>query len=368
MGPQEMKLVLIVGTRPNFMKAAPLILAAKRYKDLDLTVVHTGQHYDVNMSDVFFDDLGIDKPDVNLLSGTGKGLLAARVVRRFIETLESLAPDYVVVVGDVDSTLAGCISAFRAGIPVAHVEAGLRSLDAGMPEEKNRFIVDMLSSLHFVTEVAGMNNLRNEGIPEDGIHFVGNTMIDTLIHQWGSKIAPEPKDYVVLTLHRPSNVDCEGVLQETISNIIQAAEILPIVFPVHPRTIDQLDDRLSNKLAKSRVETRLPMGYREFVKLMESARVVLTDSGGIQEETSFMGIPCLTLRDNTERPVTIEHGTNKLVGEAGANLLPSLRWELSNGIPRRKVRIPMWDGKTGERIMRILVQEMTGESNTKEVR
>jgi UDP-N-acetylglucosamine 2-epimerase (non-hydrolysing) len=346
--------LFVAGARPNFMKVAPIMRElAKRGGPLRGELVHTGQHYDYEMSGVFFEQLGLPKPDVFLNIGSGShGVQTGRIMVAFEEHLASRpeAPHSVVVVGDVNSTMACALVAVKRRIPVVHVEAGLRSFDRDMPEEINRLVTDSVADLLLVSEPAGIENLRREGIPDKRVRYVGNVMIDTLVQQLLEAKALEmpatlglaPGTYAVVTLHRPSNVDEDGRLRALVELITDVSNRVPVVFPVHPRTEKRIRDLgLFNALTKVRVSP--PLGYREFVGLMASARIAITDSGGIQEETSFLGIPCVTLRLNTERPVTIIQGTNKLAGDDLVLALRLVDQILAAPKPASAV-IDGWDG------------------------
>lgn len=358
-----MRILVVAGARPNFMKAAPLIAAA-RSAGIDALLVHTGQHYDEGMSQVFLDELGLPRPDHHLGVGSGTH---AEVTARCLERLERVyleeKPDWVLVVGDVNSTMAGALAAAKLGIPLAHVEAGLRSFDREMPEEINRVVTDAVSDLLFVTEPSGISNLRREGRPPEAIHLVGNVMIDTLERfreqaekrNTAGKLDLEQGNYAVMTLHRPSNVDRREDLDTLCENLTWVQERLTVYFPVHPRTRKQLEtmgmwDRLSGLPGMRLAE---PVGYLDFLSLMTTCRVALTDSGGIQEETTVLGIPCLTLRDNTERPITVEQGTNRLVGARGDRIKEALA-EILSAPPPEATRPDLWDGHAAERIMKLL--------------
>ncbi len=353
----------VVGARPNFMKIAPVVEALKEAR-VPQYLVHTGQHYDEKMSHLFFEDLGIPAPDLNLEVGSGsQAVQTAEILRRFEPVLQDVKPDVVVVVGDVNSTMACTLVAAKAGVPVAHIEAGLRSFDRAMPEEVNRVVTDCLSDLLFVSEPSGMKNLRNEGIFGERVHFVGNVMIDTLLRH---RAAAEGSDirarlglqaidsYALVTLHRPSNVD----KPETLAGLVRALGTLtldlPVVFPIHPRTRkNAVEWGLESEL--ERLITTEPLGYLDFLNLMSRAAVVVTDSGGIQEETTVLGVPCLTVRENTERPATITFGTNRLLGTNPETLLRVARQALRG--PRKLGRLPaLWDGRAAHRIVEVLVE------------
>lgn len=365
-----MRVVNIVGARPNFVKIAPLIRAMTRRPTFLPTLVHTGQHYDQSMSERFFRDLDIRPPDFNLEVGSGShAFQTAQVMQRLDPILESLRPDVVLVVGDVNSTLASVITAVKRGIRVAHVEAGLRSFDRSMPEEINRLLTDAIADLLFVTEESGRVNLLREGIDPGRIHFVGNVMIDALEssrRQWESSsifdelgVAPGAS-YAVLTLHRPSNVDHPAALANFLEAFETLARHIPIVFPVHPRVKQQLARQgwaaageSSDRLRSKGIAYVDPLGYIDFVALVSRARLVLTDSGGIQEEATMLGVPCLTLRDTTERPVTVTHGTNRVIGSDPSRILGEALQTLAHP-PHRDEAPPLWDGHAAERIVAVL--------------
>lgn len=348
------------------MKVAPLLRAAAGRPGIETLLIHTGQHYDASMSDAFFRDLGMPEPDVNLGVGSGSHAAQTSDVLRGIEpVLIDWKPDAVIVVGDVNSTLAATIAAVKLGIPVAHVEAGLRSFDRTMPEEINRILTDAVSHWLFTSEPAGRANLRREGIPDERIHFVGNVMIDTLLANVETARAEDPAGrlglqtgaYGVLTLHRPSNVDDPKRLARLFDALEQIHERLPLVFPVHPRTRAAIETRLDGRAP--RLKLIEPLGYREFLGLMAGARMILTDSGGIQEETTALGIPCITMRDNTERPITVEQGTNRLVGSDPAAILAAVYHVLDG--EEKPARVPeLWDGKAAQRIVAILERDLSG--------
>jgi UDP-N-acetylglucosamine 2-epimerase (non-hydrolysing) len=359
---------LVAGARPNFMKVAPVLRAmGASAGPLCARLVHTGQHYDEGMSAVFFRDLGIGEPDVSLGVGSGThGQQTARVLAAYEEHLLSAPrPAAVVVVGDVNSTMACTLAAVKLGIPVAHVEAGLRSFDRSMPEEVNRVVTDALADLLLVSEPAGEENLRREGIPEDRIRYVGNVMIDTLVRELPAacalgvpaRLGLPASGYLYVTLHRPSNVDDPGRLARVVEMLRSLGAKLPVVFPVHPRTRERLraaglDASLS---AAPGVRLLEPLGYRESLGLMVAARLVLTDSGGVQEETSHLAVPCLTLRANTERPVTVSLGTNTVVGEDIERVEPLVD-EVLAGRDRKPQPIPGWDGRAAERVVAALAE------------
>lgn len=368
-----MKIINVVGARPNFMKMAPLIEALNRHPDrFDHMLVHTGQHYDERMSKAFFQDLGMPQPDIDL--GIGSDTHArqtGRIMAAFEDVCLSERPDLVIVVGDVNSSMACAIVAKKLGIKVAHVEAGLRSRDMIMPEEINRLCIDVITDYLFTTDRGADENLRREGIASDRIHFVGNVMVDTLLHHREraaglpilQNLGLEKRGYATLTLHRPSNVDDKKTLEGILEALVAIAKDLPIVFPIHPRTRKMAETfGLSSYFSNGEVVRGLwitePLGYLEFLNLNMNAGMVLTDSGGLQEETTVLGVPCLTLRSNTERPITCEQGTNRLVGNDPACILESARSILSEANPSG--RIPeKWDGRAAERIVEVLLATQT---------
>jgi UDP-N-acetylglucosamine 2-epimerase (non-hydrolysing) len=351
------KILAVVGARPNFMKIAPLMWEFERRGDITATLVHTGQHYDVKMSQLFFDELHIPKPDVNLEVGSGShAVQTAEVMKRFEPVVIEQKPDAVLVVGDINSTLACALTAVKLNVPVAHVEAGLRSFDRSMPEEINRVLTDAISHWLFVSERSGLANLRHEGIAAEKIFFAGNVMIDTLLASRPRiedssilrKLGLRDKAYAVLTLHRPSNVDDPGTLRKIMRVIAELQEDLLILFPIHPRTRKSIENLDIAPMANVRLIE--PLGYLDFMKLVGHSRLVLTDSGGIQEETTVLGVPCLTLRANTERPATVEQGTNMLVGPDPAKIVAA--WRAALDSPACERRVPeLWDGHAAERIV-----------------
>jgi UDP-N-acetylglucosamine 2-epimerase (non-hydrolysing) len=358
-----MKITAVVGARPNFMKMAPILWEIAKRPGVKAFFVHTGQHYDEQMSRMFFRDLHLPRPDVDLEVGSGShAVQTGEVMKRFEPVLLEQSPDAVVVVGDVNSTLACALTAVKVGIPVAHVEAGLRSFDRTMPEEINRVLTDQISRWLFVTERSGVENLRREGIPDDRIFFVGNVMIDSLLAcREQSKrslvlktLGLAERSYTVLTLHRPGNVDDPETFGRLMTAVDRIQKELPIVFPVHPRTRKVLNGRHTGSMPNLRVTD--PLGYLDFMQLVANARLVLTDSGGIQEETTVLGVPCLTLRNNTERPVTVAQGTNVLVGLDPDRIIAAGLGALS--APSTAKRIPeLWDGQAAQRIVDILTSE-----------
>ena len=354
--------LFVAGARPNFMKVAP-ILRELASRGLRGELVHTGQHYDYEMSGVFFEQLGLPKPDAFLNVGSGPhGVQTGKIMIAFDEYLASRteAPSCLVVVGDVNSTMACALVAAKRGIKVVHVEAGLRSFDRSMPEEINRLVTDSVSDLLLVSDPAGVENLRREGIADEKVKYVGNVMIDSLVQQLPQAKSLNIADafgypagsYAVVTLHRPSNVDVDERLRALAKFVGALAEKLPVVFPVHPRTEKRLSDLAIRKdVGDARLTA--PLGYREFIGLMSSARIVVTDSGGIQEETTFLGIPCVTLRLNTERPVTISQGTNRLVGDDLSLAMRTVDELLTVSMPRAS--ITGWDGKAASRVVDALL-------------
>jgi UDP-N-acetylglucosamine 2-epimerase (non-hydrolysing) len=355
-----MKILAVVGARPNFMKIAPLLWEIKRRVNIDAFLVHTGQHYDERMSRLFFEELHIPRPDVDLGVGSAShAVQTAEVMKRFEPVLLEQRPDAVLVVGDVNSTLACALTAVKLEVPVAHVEAGLRSFDRSMPEEINRLLTDQISRWLFVSEPSGVSNLRREGIAEERVHFVGNVMIDTLLACRArcedspilENLGLKDRSYAVLTLHRPANVDQPPMLHGIMTAMARLQKELPVVFPVHPRTRNALNGQ-ANESMGNLIFTE-PLGYLDFLKLMSHARLVLTDSGGIQEETTVLGVPCLTLRNNTERPVTVEQGTNQLVGLDPVRIVQAGLQVLA--VPPNGGRVPkLWDGGAAHRIVDIL--------------
>ncbi len=357
-----LSILAIVGARPNFMKVAPLAWAATKLEDVEVKIVHTGQHYDRNMSELFFEQLRIPKPVHNLGVGSGShAVQTAEIMTRFEPVLLKEKPDLVLVVGDVNSTIACAMVATKLGFPVAHVEAGLRSFDRDMPEEINRVLTDSISDELFVTEQSGADNLRREGVPEDRVHFVGNVMIDTLLSCRDlanasdvlDRLGLDKRAYGVVTLHRPSNVDDPRTLAGIWRALSRISEEMPLVFPVHPRTRRRLSD--AGLQPSDSMRLLEPVGYVDFLKLQADAGMILTDSGGIQEEATILGVPCLTLRRNTERPVTIEVGCNKLVGDDPETITREALAIVRGENPVRKVP-KYWDGRAAERTIDILVE------------
>ncbi|MCC6534659.1 MAG: UDP-N-acetylglucosamine 2-epimerase (non-hydrolyzing) [Burkholderiales bacterium] len=359
------RIALVAGARPNFMKIAPIMRSLERFRHvLDPLLIHTGQHYDPDMSDVFFSDLGIRKPDKFLNCGGGThAQQTARIMMAFEDVAIELKPDWVVVVGDVNSTAACSLVAKKLHMQVAHVEAGLRSGDRAMPEEINRIVTDAISDLFFVTEPAGERNLLHEGHAPDTIHYVGHVMIDNLLYQAEKLASADPKDlpsarlkaqfskYGAVTLHRPSNVDEPDTLRELITTLGDISRTVPLVFPVHPRTRQRIDG-LGISVPKT-FHLLPPLGYMDFLNLWKDAAVVITDSGGLQEETTGLGVPCVTVRENTERPVTVDEGTNVLVGRDFVRMRQVVTDVLA-GKSKQGRRPKFWDGRAAERICAVL--------------
>lgn len=361
----RIRVLAVAGARPNFMKIAPLMHEFARRPDrFEPILVHTGQHYDQAMSDSFFRDLGIPEPDMNLGVGSGShGHQTAQVLMKIEDLLVERRPDVVLVVGDVNSTLAATLAAVKLHIPVAHVEAGLRSGDRAMPEEINRVMTDAVSHWLFTTEPSAEENLLREGVPAEKIHFVGNVMIDTLLaHRERAqqldtleRLELTAGAYAVLTLHRPSNVDHAEQLAKLFEVLGRLNREIPVVFPIHPRTARAVEENLGG--VKPDLRMTDPLGYLDFLRLLTDAQMVLTDSGGIQEETTALGVPCLTLRESTERPVTVTEGTNEIVG-TNPNDIDAAIQRLRSG-PRRTGRRPaLWDGKAAVRIVDVLERDL----------
>ncbi len=370
------RLLSVVGARPNFMKIAPILEELKKYPDVAHFLVHSGQHYDELLSGSFFGDLGLPAPDANLQAGSGShAVQTAEIMRRIEPVLTDFKPHMVLVVGDVNSTIAAALTAAKMGIAVAHIEAGLRSFDLSMPEEINRKLTDAISSLLFVSEASGLDNLKREGVPSERIFLVGNVMIDSLLrHRVAAARSPildtlglrnngrGCSPYGVLTLHRPSNVDNRETLRDVLGAVSSLARDLPFFFPVHPRTRKTIEgfgfgEYLANSKCKERsgIIPLDPLGYLDFLALNDHAQIVLTDSGGVQEETTVLGVPCLTLRENTERPATVEYGTNQVVGIQPEHILAAARSILLK--PKRRGQSPpLWDGKAAERIVPIMLE------------
>ncbi len=358
----------VVGARPNLVKIAPLLREMKKHPEIRPLLLHTGQHYDESLSDIFFRQMGIPEPDVNLEVGSGShAWQTAEILKRIEPVLLERQPDLILVVGDVNSTVSASLAAVKLGMPVAHVEAGLRSFDRSMPEEINRVLTDALAEYLFATEEAAIENLLREGRPRERIYLVGNVMIDALRHflpiaqhstigqELGLMNGADFRPFAVLTLHRPSNVDSIDTLQKLLEAIEQVADRLPVIFPVHPRTQQKLQELKKPRHPQFRIVA--PVGYLDFLCLLTRARLVLTDSGGIQEETTALGVPCITLRENTERPVTVTEGTNQIVGQDPERILAAALAALSG--KGKAGRVPkLWDGRAAERIVEILLREV----------
>ena len=377
-----MKVIQVVGARPNFMKVAPLHRAIQKLAGWTSMIVHTGQHFDAKMSDVFFTQLELPKPDFFLGIGGGSHTeVTAKIMVAFEKIVEAEKPDLIIVVGDVTSTLACTLVAIKMGIKVAHVEAGLRSFDRTMPEELNRILTDSVADYLFVTEESGMQHLKNEGVADERVFFAGNVMIDSLVRYQekaktttiledlglstsdsrlatsDSRLATSDSrlatdDYIVMTMHRPANVDTEKGLQSILELIELSGKDTKIIFPIHPRTRAHMEkfglaDRLDQ--AKNLIMTE-PLGYLEFIQLMSNATAILTDSGGIQEETTYLGVPCLTFRDSTERPITVTLGTNQLLSDLDPKKTYAALKEILAGKVKKGSIPPLWDGKAAERI------------------
>jgi len=364
-----MKIINVAGARPNFMKIAPLMEALAAQDGIEPMLVHTGQHYDEKMSDLFFRQLGIPQPDINLGIGSGShAVQTANIMTAFEQVVLNEKPDAVLVVGDVNSTIACGMVAVKLGVTLIHVEAGLRSGDRGMPEEINRILTDSISDMLFVTEKSGRENLLREGVAEERIFMVGNVMIDTLLKNKAQAdqstiletLGLEVGSYAAMTLHRPSNVDNATVLSRLLDAIEVVQNDMPVVFPIHPRTRNNLASLGLAARVEGMANLRLldPIGYLDFLRLTSSARLVLTDSGGIQEETTILKVPCLTLRESTERPITAEVGSNTIVGTQTADILAGYR-TIMDGSARTPQIPDLWDGQAAQRIAAILAEKLT---------
>ncbi len=377
------KILCVVGARPNFMKIAPIMRVFSRHQNtLSATLLHTGQHYDAAMKKSFFEQLHIPEPDIDLGVGSGThAMQTAEIMLRFEPALDRLKPAAVLVLGDVNSTISCALVAVKKGIPVIHVEAGLRSYDRGMPEEINRVLTDQISDLLFTTERSAAANLLREGISAERIHFVGNVMIDTLRYNLARAVEPSTlfsaagseidqpvfaSGYGLVTLHRPSNVDNPTNLKSLLTQLRSISEQLPLAFPVHPRTAQRIEEYGLNQLLCSPRILRLPpQGYLQMLGMMQHARLVLTDSGGIQEETTALGVPCITLRENTERPITADEGTNTVVGIDPAKIQAAVDDVLATG--GKRGRVPeYWDGQAAERIVEVLINWSRGQTHEAE--
>jgi UDP-N-acetylglucosamine 2-epimerase (non-hydrolysing) len=363
-----MKILNVAGARPNFMKIAPLMHEMRKHPEIQPVLVHTGQHYDEKMSKLFFDDLQIPKPDINLEVGSAShSVQTAKIMIAFEEVLLQEKPDLVLVVGDVNSTIGCALPAVKLLIPVAHVEAGLRSFDREMPEEINRVLTDAISAYLFITEPSGEENLLREGILKEKIFFVGNVMIDTLLANKAKADASpilhtlglSPQGFALLTLHRPSNVDVRETFLRILDALNDLQTHLPIIFPIHPRTQKRLGELGLSAYIESMKHLKLiePLGYLDFLKLTAEAKLVLTDSGGIQEETTILQVPCMTLRENTERPITVQKGTNVIVGTNTARIIAESH-KILNGKVVSAQMPDLWDGKAAERIVAVLREKL----------
>lgn len=377
MNKTKQKIISVVGARPNFMKVAPLHQAFGKYDFLESIIVHTGQHYDERMSSIFFDQLGLPKPDYYLGVGSGSHAeVTAKIMVEFEKIILQEQPDLVLVVGDVNSTLACALVAKKLNIRLAHVEAGLRSGDKQMPEELNRILTDSISDYLFVTEQSGMVNLAREGVAESQVFFVGNVMIDTLSYfrEKASQLSLlqdlelTPGEFVLMTMHRPSNVDQTDKIQTIIDVIRGISKDRKVVFPLHPRTLKNLKkfELLEDFLAIPNLIVLEPQGYLEFILLMENSQLIVTDSGGIQEESTFLKIPCLTIRSTTERPVTMELGTNVLIPQLDAKIILDKVKECLSGEKAIGIIPPFWDGQAAPRIAHQLVKALSEESLVEE--
>jgi len=363
------KILNVVGARPNFMKIAPLMEEFSRHPNIETCLIHTGQHYDAKMSKLFFEELGIPKPDIDLGVGSSShAVQTGKIMIAFEEALLQINPDLVVVVGDVNSTIACSLVATKLGVQVAHVEAGLRSFDRTMPEEINRILTDHISDYLFVTEKSGEENLLHEGISEAKIHLVGDVMIDTLLRhlkkaqqsQVLQKTGVSPKAYAALTLHRPSNVDSPTQFSAILQALEEVQKDIKIVFPMHPRSASRLQEfGLKQHIeALPNLIVTPPFGYLDFLKLLAEARFVLTDSGGVQEETTALGVPCLTLRENTERPATVTQGSNQVIGTDPERIVAASQRILAGDF-KTGGRPELWDGRAAQRIVQVLLKEFS---------
>ena len=356
---KPVRIIHVVGARPNFMKAAPVLRALRRFPEVRQALVHTGQHYDANMSGVFFAELGMPEPELNLQVGSGShAQQTAAIMTRFEPIVLETHPDMVLVYGDVNSTVAAALVCAKLLIPLAHVEAGLRSFDRTMPEEINRVVTDQLADLLLTPSIDGNENLQREGVPECRIHFVGNVMIDTLVQllpKAQSQLPDElPPQYALITMHRPSNVDDSTFLRELLQTLDEISREIPVIFPMHPRTRQRLAELGLSFSCAARMRLTEPLPYLQFLALQTRATMVITDSGGIQEETTYLGVPCLTVRENTERPVTVTIGTNVLVGRNMVRLGDEVKRILKGGRSPSGVP-PLWDGHAAERVAAAVV-------------
>jgi len=358
------KIALIVGARPNFMKSAPLMDELARHPDIfETQLIHTGQHYNHELSQLFFDQLKMPQPDMYLSVGSGSHAeQTAKIMVSLEKILIEQKPDLIVVFGDVNSTLAAAVVASKLWIKIAHVEAGLRSFDNTMPEEINRIVTDRLSDYLFVTEKSGITNLKNEGAADDKIFFTGNIMIDSLINNFEvakesnilNELSLKPQEYAALTLHRPTNVDNKDTLKQILNILAEIGKNIPIVFPCHPRTQKNIEKfSLSKNINKNAIKIIEPIGYLDFLKLQSESKFVLTDSGGIQEETTYLRIPCITLRENTERPITVDVGTNTITNIDPDKILQTVS-QINDGNYKSGNIPELWDGKTAKRVVDVL--------------
>lgn len=361
------KIISVVGARPNFMKVAPIHKAFQKYKDtIQHLICHTGQHYDEKMSKVFFEDLGLPKPDYYLgIGGGSHAEQTAKIMIEFEKILLAEKPDLIIVVGDVNSTIACSLVAAKLHVKIAHVESGLRSNDMDMPEEINRILTDRISDMMFVTEKSGLENLKKEGVSDDKVFFTGNVMIDSLVQHLPkadeSCILKDygltPHNFVLVTLHRPSNVDSKDYLEQLISLLNTISEKRKLIFPIHPRTKSNMTKFGLDGMLHENVIVTDPIGYIDFMALTKNSELIVTDSGGIQEESTYMGVQCITVRDNTERPITVEVGTNQLIGTDLAKVKQAALEVLSG--KTKKGKIPkLWDGKAAERITEIISKKI----------
>lgn len=357
-----MKLIHVVGARPNFMKVAPVLEAFAHHTSVQQLLVHTGQHYDKNMSDVFFDELGLPYPDINLGVGSSShAQQTAEIMIQFEQVVLDEGPDWVLVYGDINSTVAATMVCAKLGIRTAHVEAGLRSFDRTMPEEINRLVTDAIVDLLLTPSTDGDENLLNEGVADEKVHFVGNVMIDTLIRLLPKaesigtleRLEVTSQEYGLVTLHRPSNVDNPKMLPQIIETLVQISQDIPLIFPIHPRTRKRMAD-MGLSIENSQLRLAEPLGYLDFLALQKHAKLILTDSGGIQEESTYLGVPCLTVRENTERPVTVTMGTNILVGQDMAKLTQEVSYILAGKAKEGQIP-PLWDGQAGARIASVIL-------------
>lgn len=357
-----MKFLHVVGARPNFMKVAPVLAALGEHTGVKQLLVHTGQHYDANMSEIFFKQLAIPEPDINLDVGSGShAVQTAQIMMKFEEVVLAHKPDMVLVYGDINSTVAAALVCAKLQLPVSHVEAGLRSGDRTMPEEINRLVTDQIANLLFTPSPDGDENLLREGVAKERIHFVGNVMIDTLVRLLPQaealdivdRLALTAQNYGLITLHRPSNVDEPTMLHKLVQTLEAISQDLPLLFPIHPRTRSRLAD-FPFQTKGTQIQFTEPLGYLEFLALQKHAKLIITDSGGIQEESTYLGVPCLTVRENTERPVTVTVGTNQLIGQDMEQLCQATQ-AILQGNPKQGEIPALWDGKAGQRIATLLV-------------